>query len=278
MNNEPIEVRYYNTYYYANFVFNLLSDRWEYMRVLHELFEDQGELAFIQPFEKYSALHKFIQFAIELMFNDDLDSEYTKHSIEKGKPRLPINHAFEFYEIEHTTFDQWLDTNKAQSTASVDDQLYEYYHELKLEEAYDHLVMRLVDETFFIMFLNRDALLLLNDLIAGYISDIKLTDLEQEDVHHFMTDGVLKRTYIPQWARKAVFYRDRGACVICKKDLSGVLNISSEKHFDHIVALEQGGINDVTNLQILCDACNLKKGGGEAKTSDLYERWYSLTE
>ena len=31
---------------------------------------------------------------------------------------------------------------------------------------------------------------------------------------------------MPEWVKRAVFYRDRGRCVLCGKDLSGQLAIS----------------------------------------------------
>ena len=36
-----------------------------------------------------------------------------------------------------------------------------------------------------------------------------------------------------------------------------------------------GGINDVTNIQLLCEACNLSKGKKALPVSNLYEPWYT---
>ena len=33
-------------------------------------------------------------------------------------------------------------------------------------------------------------------------------------------NGTLKRQRIPNWVKKAVYFRDRGQCVLCGKDLS----------------------------------------------------------
>jgi hypothetical protein len=59
-------------------------------------------------------------------------------------------------------------------------------------------------------------------------------------------------------------------------DLSGLITIGSDKNFDHVVPLAQGGLNDVTNFQLLCDSCNSKKGAGDALTSDFYQALYDL--
>lgn len=48
----------------------------------------------------------------------------------------------------------------------------------------------------------------------------------------------------------------------CLADLS-----ASKKHVDHIVALSNGGSNDISNLQWLCEPCNLTK---RAKPQDLW--------
>jgi 5-methylcytosine-specific restriction endonuclease McrA len=92
--------------------------------------------------------------------------------------------------------------------------------------------------------------------------------------HLFSRRGVLRRVSIPSWARRAVFFRDRGLCVICASDLSGVLAIGSEENYDHIVPLASGGLNDVTNIQLLCRRCNAKKLAGDAATTSRYEAWY----
>jgi len=62
----------------------------------------------------------------------------------------------------------------------------------------------------------------------------------------------------PAWARKAVIARDRGHCAQCDKDLT--LELSEADHIDHIIPLGVGGTNDLSNLQLLCEPCNLAKG------------------
>lgn len=47
----------------------------------------------------------------------------------------------------------------------------------------------------------------------------------------------------------------KNKCACCHADLN-----KSGFHVDHVVALASGGSNDVSNLQILCPTCNLKKG------------------
>ncbi|WP_425128878.1 HNH endonuclease [Burkholderia gladioli] len=75
--------------------------------------------------------------------------------------------------------------------------------------------------------------------------------------------------YWPVWLKKAIFYRDHGRCGICNCDLTGLIAIDKEIHIDHMVPISLFGTNDPTNLQILCDSCNLKKGNRSADTSSI---------
>lgn len=54
--------------------------------------------------------------------------------------------------------------------------------------------------------------------------------------------------------RKAVFWRDKGTCQSC-----GTICDESDFHVDHIKAHSQGGLTKITNAQLLCIPCNLKK-------------------
>lgn len=65
------------------------------------------------------------------------------------------------------------------------------------------------------------------------------------------------RITIPSWAKKAIISRDRGNCADCGKNLTQELE--DNYHIDHILPLSKGGTNDVSNLQILCEPCNLTK-------------------
>jgi 5-methylcytosine-specific restriction endonuclease McrA len=52
----------------------------------------------------------------------------------------------------------------------------------------------------------------------------------------------------------AILTAQKHKCVYCGADLRKV-----KRHLDHIVPLSRGGLNDKTNIQWLCEPCNLKK-------------------
>ena len=85
------------------------------------------------------------------------------------------------------------------------------------------------------------------------------------------------RCNIPLWVKRAVKFRDRGRCVCCGKDLSGLIDCEDENavHYDHMISLNDGGLNDVCNIQLLCCQCNLAKSSN-SYTNTTYKDWYDF--
>ena len=76
------------------------------------------------------------------------------------------------------------------------------------------------------------------------------------------------RIPIPSEVRRYVFERNNYQCQDCFKiDLTG-----KKLEIDHICPLAQGGANDMSNLQTLCDKCNREKS---AKLDPRFRRLYS---
>jgi hypothetical protein len=190
---------------------------------------------------------------------------------------LPVNEALNYYEIEHESFEDWLKKRNKSFLEATDDDISDYYADLQLTGPYDTLLKRAVHEVFFVIFQNRRLLLIFNDMMAKQMDGIEPDHVPSEYQRHVASSSVLKRVAIPSWVKRAVFFRDRGLCTLCHRDLSGILNVSNVEHFDHIVPLAQSGLNDVTNIQLLCQDCNLKKRHHEAATSDYYEAWYPMS-
>jgi hypothetical protein len=124
---------------------------------------------------------------------------------------------------------------------------------------------KIATEVFTLLFSDRLFLLELNERLAELVRPLKVA--EHPDL--LERDGVVKRcVYWPAWLRRALMFRDKGHCALCLSDISGIVAITEEGyHVDHIVPLERGGTNDPTNLQLLCEPCNLKKAAGKARTS-----------
>lgn len=57
---------------------------------------------------------------------------------------------------------------------------------------------------------------------------------------------------------KVLYRAQRGRCACCGSQLRGKF------HRDHRVALALGGSNDITNIELLCGPCNLRKGAKDA--------------
>lgn len=75
----------------------------------------------------------------------------------------------------------------------------------------------------------------------------------------------IDRRPIPEWAKKAIHARDRGRCAHCGASID--LELEADGHIDHIIPLARGGTNDLVNLQLLCESCNLNKSANELPVS-----------
>lgn len=68
----------------------------------------------------------------------------------------------------------------------------------------------------------------------------------------------------PKWMKDAVLRGFGSRCASCKKRLS-----LDKATFDHIVAASKGGLTEVTNLQPLCQRCNVAKADQEVESVEV---------
>lgn len=275
MREELVEMAYFETYYYANIVHSVLDSPMGYLRNLNNWHEDREAGLFLQPFPKWSVLHEFAQFIIEELMYERIGDVASTAALSNSRSQLWVDQALKHHGIQIPGFQNWLKEKSVLLEGATEDHIFDYHQDLRLTGELDELLTQLSNEVFFILFGNRALLAKLNAYVSGVVQGIEKADLEPEHSALLVRDGVPTRAHIPEWVRRAVFFRDRGMCASCNKDLSGLVTIATPKHFDHIVPLAEGGINDVTNMQLLCDACNLAKGRKLVKTSSRYEAWYT---
>jgi len=287
MFKELSELKYYETYYFANIIQNIIHDPSPYIRSLDAFWGDEQHECFFLPFPRCSAFHQFTEFIVRSVMYEEtqsFDLEVQKESLAKFDSlassereclkKLPIEDAFLFYKLKHESFVEYLKGISKTFEAADEDNIYGYYENLILSGPVDELMERITREVFHIMFLNRVVLREFNEHIAHIITSSFIEEFSLEKRRLFSRDGVLGRHSIPEWAKHAIFHRDKGRCTLCNKDVSGVISLQNANNYDHIVPLARGGINDVTNLQLLCKECNAQKKDHHSDTSEYYEKWY----
>lgn len=276
MQRKFIDMQFFGTYYFMNIVQNVGFDPFPYIRNLEGFWGDEGALNFIDPFPRESALHYLASFVIDATLDEELEQELGTRPVAAMLPKLWVERAMDLYGLKYETFEQWLTRERRVLTDITAEDASDYFTDLSLSsDSYVQLIERLAGEVFFHLFMNRRFLARFNEHIASIvIRDMDPADLDVEAAKHFARPGVLRRVTIPEWVRNAVFFRDRGICVLCHSDLTGLVNIHSESNFDHIVPLARGGMNDVTNIQLLCGGCNKRKSAGSPATSAEVEAWY----
>jgi len=288
-----IEARFYETYYFCNVIRNILHDRFSYIRNLHEFYGDEAIFYLVEPFEKFSTFHYFIEFIVNDIYYEEaskVDLDHRKNLIKKFKDipsalqnmepeKLPIELAFKFHSIDHISFGTFLDDRNKAFLSCNEDDIYEYMAELRDTGDYEKLAQQTVKEVFHVLFQNRSLMMLFNDMMAGALEYQEDTEAPEDKADLFAKPGILKRKSIPKWVQRAIFFRDRGRCVLCNKDLSGMVNMGNIENYDHIVPLAKHGLNDVSNIQLLCKECNqVEKKDGYAITSNKYQSWYKYDE
>lgn len=265
---------YYKTYHFADICNAVMEDEFQYSRTLNDFWGEGNIEYFFEPFKKHSVLHKYVEFCIDRLFYES-NNDLSDFKIDELRhKRFWVNEALDYHNIQHESFWQWYQNRYNDSTSFVEDLIYKYFEDIEFSDFYTSLKEQMIEETFFILFLNRKFLRQFNLNLAGIFEVQGEVNYSESSMDLLTNRWKLKRKRIPMWAKKAVFYRDRGKCTYCKKDLSGLINISNISHIDHIVPLDKFGFNDVSNLQLLCDNCNTSKGSRHSKISRDYEKWY----
>lgn len=246
---------------------SLVEGHIEDSSTLEELpWKDPKILICLGKYSKVSLLHYYIYAMIATWVSRD----YRKNGDCYGFDDITdIDETLTAYGVPHQSFESFCSAIVRDEDDDPIDDFYNWF--LSEEEAFESLWEKMTDEVFHLLFANRNFLLKFNQAVAEFLQSGEVaipSSLRSEN-------GLLRRQpYVPAWAKHAVYCRDRGRCVLCNKDLSGLLSTDRRTHYDHIVPLNLGGINDPCNLQLLCEECNLKKSGLSAVSDFFYPQWW----
>lgn len=273
-----LKMSYYDVYYYCNIIDNLLHlfvERIDWAPTGAQFTDPYFENV-IPNFSKYSVLHEFCAFAVKVLIDEDaeksldivqarfdaLESERNKGKRIRKAFRFDDEHSDGKIEVDRIlsnikpgaqTFFSFL--KDSDCSCISDDYLGFTFCNGDLEQAIDQISR----ELFYILFQNREFLCRFNLFMAR------------------ANPSIIERCTIPQWVKRAVKFRDHGRCVNCRADLSSRFDCEDEGavHYDHIVSLRDGGLNDVSNIQLMCRKCNLSKSR-QSYTSTVYKDWYDF--
>lgn len=267
-------MKYFNTYYFCSVIQYIIEDsNLDYVRTLAE-FTDPLSGCERKDFPKESYLHSFVEFAVErILFEQnkymasDIESAIGAEGFENVINKK--HEVFYRYGYKYTIFElaiihyqgriekmeDWILENIPPDGFEALDVATQYSN--YLEDNYYDVINSIKDEVVYLLFQNREFLMHFNIFMSDAL------------------EGKSDRVYAPAWVKSAVKYRDKCKCVMCQKDLSGIMDVEEyrEKQFDHIVPLEEGGLNDVSNLQLMCSQCNQEKGI-KTYTNNIYHFYY----
>lgn len=242
----------FTPYWFAHVMFNLVRQSGAFIRGMEDLFGDMRASSLCNAFPRFSNLHAFIDDVITDLLLEGIDTG------EDGNNRLLLDF------LKHAGL-------PVGTLAHIEENgLTEMWGDPVWTRAHENLV----EEVFHILF--RDVVFLgrFNQLTSGYI--LAFGEYASGTDARFTRQGRLKRLHVPQIVKNAIFHRDGGECRSCKRSLDRIVNPETTERYDHIVPLAEGGANDITNLQLLCNDCNSAKSGRLVSVSPDYIRAFPI--
>lgn len=261
------------------------------IREIEDLTLDDWLVGLLPAWQKVSLVHRLAERFITEMFRKETGGPYISRThidpvsgTATFSRMLTVDFALNEYDIKIEPFDipdpgprverRIGDRVVIEGGHTVADACYEYFtNDLIWSAEYAQLMDRMADEVFHVLFADRGVLAAVNAFVSSYIESGRLQDVYPDFSRLFTGSGRLRRKDIPQWVKRAVFHRERGYCAECGHNLSWVLDSLARQHFDHVIPLAQGGLNDITNIQLLCERCNLAKASDLQEPRLRYRRW-----
>lgn len=103
-----------------------------------------------------------------------------------------------------------------------------------------------VNNVEYVLRLSLSELLMIDDILEEIDYETTIEKYNMKNQRKLMTKEL----------RRRIIQRDNYTCQICGKYMPDEVGL----HVDHIVPIKRGGKTVESNLQVLCDKCNLKKG------------------
>lgn len=248
------EYKFNNVYEFANIISKIVDDE--------NGFCGYNERQFIESsckFSKITLLHIYIYTQLLNYYHHEYRELGTCYDEEEYDKWVNIAENY------GTSF-------KTEYSLDNDNNIYQWYQDNV--DVFEELFKYIADEVFYILFSNYSFLVKFNRIVVNEIkNDEGQRDWEfpQNCINH---DRTIIRKKIPEWAKKAVFYRDHGKCVFCGKDLDVSFTKTRSVNYDHIIPLNKYGANDPCNLQTTCEHCNKSKKNKELYPLYKYEPWW----
>jgi len=245
------EFNFSETYAYADKVRKeIFSDNSLYEPV--ELASDL-ELQISKP-QRHTILHDYIEYIV----SDDIRFFFTgplwDYDCIDPVFEMLDSHSVKYFSLHEYVANLYREDDSDLEPEVHDNMLeenrYEYCTEYIEALVNERVVPIIVTEVFNLLFGDRKAMMQFNITIAEY-----------------MGEKTTRCTYWNTWLKNALLHREKGVCALCKTNLTAMYNTSNIAAVDHIVPIALGGVNDPTNLQLLCQPCNGKKSGNEIITS-----------
>lgn len=205
--------------------------------------------------QQWTLLHDYIDHVIR----DDINFYFRGAGWDYDDVQ-PVFSMLDSHRVDYLTLEQYvenlyLDDETGQTILVTEDLLEKYKYQYALdyleEIVFSSLPQVIVTEVFTLLFADREAMKAFNLKVAEALGN-----------------RTPRCTYWPKWLERALFCREKGLCAICKADLSSLFHVHGKLAIDHIVPLALNGVNDPTNLQILCEVCNSGKSGTKVVTSN----------
>ena len=241
-----LNMKFFNVYYFCHLA-NISVGTHDYSPKYGDFVDGQySDNALVEDFPRISVLRDYCFWLVEDVIAEQADLMAQDLSYDFNPFEWIVQAICKYRDI-HISYDEWqkkyIFPKDCNDYLDIFYQFTEFLNE-ENDNIYDAVIECIALEIEHILFQNREFLFKLNETIASVF--------ENES---------RPRVYIPEWVKRSVLFRDKGCCVFCKKDLTGLYTLleDNQKQFDHIVPLANGGINDVCNIQLVCQQCNLRK-------------------